>query len=299
MQADEQLFCVFDTNALRRLGALESSGWVEVLAAWRDRDLRTGWVPWVLAELTVTNMRQRNLTTKALQDMQSIVRRHDELCGRRILPDPYLLMWDSIWELAGRTAEPYPDADLTETRRRYLDAFLALESPEQVEVPEGEPHNLVIHNLDGNSGWDHDFPTTFENSAREAIGRLQGELDEGLHDSLVDAAVSYFIKWLAYTLGTLNVPEDVVRSATERATLRDFLSSPFLAGAIEGYYMAERACGDATHVEENDGRDIAVASYLCIAGIVVTNDRRFTGLLNRIFLEPRRVRSFEDVIRAD
>jgi hypothetical protein len=190
VEHEEQLFCIFDTNALRRLARLSESDWADVSHDWQERDLKTGWVPWVLAELTVSNLRQRDLSREALREIQSVVRRHDVLCRRAVLPDPYLLMWDSIWELAGREPEPYPDADLSDARRRYLDAVLALRSPAQVAVPEGEPHNLVLYNLDGESGWDHDFPATFESTAREAVGRLKEEVDAGEHASLVDAAVS-------------------------------------------------------------------------------------------------------------
>jgi hypothetical protein len=296
MLTTSQLFCVFDTNAARRLGPLSEEDWQALLTSWRSRHHRAAWVPWVLAELTGTNMRRRNLTPQDLRLMQSATSRHDALCSREILPDPYRLMWDAIWRLAGVAPRPYPLEDLTQARRRYLDAFLAARSPDQVEIPPGVPYNLVLRTPDRNRGWELIIPATFERTARAAVDRLRSEFEEGTHASRVDAAFSYFMKWLAYTLRAIQLPGQVVQRALANTTLMDLLSSPFVGGAVEGYYMAKRACGDVSRISENDGRDIAVASYLCVSELVVTDDADFARLLNEIFLQPNRVCSFNDTL---
>lgn len=271
---------VFDTNAVRALASLDVGEWTGVFESCRVQALVSGWVPWVIVEITATNLRRKELDDDGLRELIVAARRYDQLCAGRILPHPYTLMWNAIHELAGMEITPCPIESGTDWLRDRLDLFFTVKSTDQIQIDGGDDRDVIIKYSDLERGWGVVIPSNFVDYATGKIDKLREEAASRQITDRHELAWEYFTRWFNYTLDALKVPREVREAVAEkgRATVDHILTSPFQAGLIEGWYMAQRALGQASAIEENDGVDIAIASYLPISALLITNDRRLGHL---------------------
>jgi len=288
---------VFDTNAVRALASLEIGEWTGIYESCKVQGLVAGWIPWVIVEITGTNLRRRALDNEGLRELIVAANRYDQLCEGQILPSPYALMWTAIHELADMEAPPFPSDSGTSWLRR-LDLFISLKSTEQVEAEMDGDRDVIIKYSDLEHGWGIVIPENFEEYAAKKIESLKKNPAYHASADRHNLAWEYFSDWFVYTLRALGVPREVRQAVVDkdRATIDHILKSPFQAGLIEGWYIAERALGLASAVEENDGVDIAIASYLPVSALLITNDRRLghmaRGMVHKA--EQGRIKTFRD-----
>jgi hypothetical protein len=283
---------VFDTNTVRALGDLTTREWIGVYESCQVQGLVAGWAPWVILELTGTNLRRKRLTEEDLRDLIVAAHRYDQLCDKRIVPEPYQLMWTSIHELAEVAIPPFPVSQDAGDLRDRLELFVSLKSTEQVCAGEGSDRDVILKRSDLRRGWGITIPDDFVDYAMRKIEVLRAGPACQSGASRHDVAWEYFIDWLAYTTNAMGVPMSVRQAVVDkgRATDDHILMSPFLAGLIEGWYMAERALGLASAVRENDGADIAIASYLSVSALLITDDGRLRHLASGLVDERERGR---------
>lgn len=293
----DEAHLVFDTNAVRALTQLSPDRWNAFLVACRKHGVVAAWIPWVISEVTGSNLIRRDLTQEDLADLQHAVRRYDSLCSGRILPAPSLLMWRRVHEIAGVTPPEPPWPHTTAPERHRLDRFLCLSSPDGVSVTEDKDGTWVsLKRNAGDSECSTKIPVGFVATAESWIEILRSHLREHGETTRTQLAWAYFDRWLPHVLRSLDVPEDVADAALKHATAEDLAAGAFGGGLVEGWYIAGRALGLVSKVSENDARDIAITSYMSVAGRLVTRDRKLSHLLRELLIDPSRVWPFEAVL---
>jgi hypothetical protein len=285
---------VFDTNAVRRLAHLEPGAWNDLLIQSRTEGLICAWIPWVISEVTASNLVRRNLTDEDVAEVVLAARRYDTLCKGLILPSPDRLMWSAIHRFAGMEEPPPPRRDITADHRYWLDKFFCLSSAAQVRVHDGNERTVLIKLHDDDKEWGAPLPTGFVEAAALGTEWLRTRHKEAPELPRRELAWEYFRQWLGHTTASLGVAPEVVKTISETRDPEKLAHTPFMGGLVEGWFIAGRAIGHSSKLSENDARDIAISSYLSGVAILVTNDRSFRSLLKELLLDPRRVIKFDE-----
>lgn len=310
-QRPDLLTLVFDSNAIRALGSLESKRWDAFLAGWRAQKLTTAWVPWTICEVAGSNLVRKNGLKRAdLAEVVRAVQRFDKLARGRVLFDSNEIVRRALYSLAAVPVPPSDRADQEQKHgRRVIEVAKRLVSTDQVAIEDKDGcTTIVLKKKNLNTGVSIKFDyRDFEDGARSRLEfwRKHTKCSRGAH---VDERVREIIHFLpeftkAAALATsIDVPLDIASRAVMSG--KHLLDSALgYRCIIESWYFHLRATGDKSSIEKNDIGDISIASYLALAWRLVSDDRNLRKLLRDVLkpgTEPGtdQVLVFEDVFKA-
>lgn len=279
-----------DSNAVRYLAGLDVKEWGALRIAVRELGLSFAWIPWVIQEVVGTNLVRRNLTDADVCELVHAVRRYDSLCERRILSNAPKLMWDAFHEIAGVEAPAPGPPDGQAEHRRWIDRFLCVSRADQIRIEETPERAVVVTLHDDDRPWGLPLQTGFVSSAEKGVERLKELLAGRPTMTRMDLAVAYFNDWLpTIVASSLKVGDEAVRAFRETWDPDRTIRTSFCGGLIEGWYVAGRALGLAKSITENDGRDIAIGSYMSTVAVLVTDDGGFRETMKGLLFDRRRV----------
>ncbi len=302
-----ELDAVFDTNAIRSIGQLPMHEFRALRRLARSAGLKTAWLEETFGELMVTNLnRKEGCTDAALLEIQTAMSRFDQLAHGVLCRGVNTLVRGCIYNLA---QAPAPDPDPDDRRRDWrviIDGFLRLRSAEDIKF--GKDTDVYSQFRLRNTGemCRVNVPSAFVPFAEVKIASWRERLiSEGRLNVLEkDAAIlEDWERWAVATGDQLGIPREIIKrafwvEAEGRLTRRpadDVLNTPFAWRIVPwNVYAAWRVSGKKSRVKENDGRDIALSTYLSVAGRLVTDDHDLLVLLREIVGDKRRIVSLDE-----
>jgi hypothetical protein len=293
---------IFDTNAVRSLGELPDNEWEAFVEGWDRLQLSTYWIPVVLAEVVGTNLsRKAGLKDEDVAAAVKAVRRFDILAERRIQHDPTEVMRRSIYALLNEIPPPSSEPDRRTEWRAVLDNFLDnIKSAKQIKTQKAAVELGVLHDgLTTPDVFEVVMPTDFSNSAQENVEAwkeiLRGKAKVSDHDRINDL-FQLFPVWAVNFARNNNIPMQTIKCVFREDPPIRFIKSAFALRAItEHWYYHLRASGEKSSIKENDGRDLALSTYLGIAWALVSDDGDLRGLLKQVLADERCLFSFADL----
>ena len=287
---------VLDTNAVRSLGELSDGEWRVVREAWTTRGCTTAWVPHVLGELLATNLaRKEALDNAGLRAVQLAVRRMDALARGLIWDTPEDLIRRSIYALA---EEPVPASTTPRVQwREAIGLFLNAKSPQQIATTRTDTAvRAIIKDASLREGIEVVSPLGFENHVRKKVAAMASRLGHSgpvARSQLIEDVIGDVPKVLAAMGSSLRVPAAVLRRALDARGL--LLGAPFGYRVLsETVYYHHRATRRKAKIRQNDAADLAVATYLACAGVLVTDDGDLARLLRDVVRSRAAICSFHD-----
>lgn len=291
---------IFDTNAVRELGHLPDDTWADCLAWFKNEDLKTAWIPWVLAELIGSNIGHDDFGDAHLKLVQRSASRFDDLAERKILPDLDDIFVEAVYRLADLTPPSPRTSGKVRNVRRALDFFLTLTNAEQVTTE--ADGNLVVRLTapSGGRGWLNTLPRNFPKLAAANIAAMAERIGsaKAAERDEIKLAIDRYSRWVAHTAARLKIPTDVLESAWSKAGQHGFLNSPCSIGLYEAWYYALRVSRRKSRIKTNDGIDLHVAGYLTISSCIVTDDGDLRRLIAGVIDDQRRLVRFADFVRS-
>lgn len=287
----------FDTCAVRELTRLSSSQWSAFVGEVRGQDLTVAWIPWVINEITGSNLMRRHLDSEGLAELQHAASRYDTLCQRRILPQPGTLMCDVLFELAGADRnEPSLSAEGTEERRR-LDRFFCLTSPDSVQVTKVEDGSWVSLKRDSrDSECAVKIPTGFVKHVDVWVDRLRTHKEANPDIDRSGLAWVYFREWVPRVIRNWELSDRISLADLGPLDSEGLAATSFGGGLVEGWYLAGRVLGLVKKKHENDAIDIAIASYLSVVKRLVMRDRRFGHMMRELLIDSSRIVPVDEIL---
>ena len=283
-----------DTNAVRRLSAFSVEEWSSTVHSFRGANLTAAWIPWVIREVSATNLIRKELSPEGLQELQLAARRHDVLCRGRVLPDAGDLIRQAFYQLAERDDGPETAITSDGWTRDWLDRFLCLRDPSEVSSRDGDVKSVTLRRHANDEPWTYEVPNGFIPAAKTSASWLHDVHEEEPEITRLELAYKYFRGWVPFIAEHLDVPIDVREQASDRHSLGDVAGTALGGGLIEGWYVAGRALGIASNITENDSRDLAIGSYVQCVGTLVTEDKALRHVLRELLRDSGHVASFDE-----